>query len=193
MSVLRLEHDSSATSECRRTACGARRRSARRHFRISGERMPRELILALALVKRACATVNAELGTLDAGKAAAIAAAADEVLAGKWEGEFPLVGVADRLGHADQHEPERGAGEPRLELMGGERGEARLVHPNDDVNRGQSSNDVFPTAMHVAAVRRVSGALVPALRGCALRSRKNRRHSPTSSRSAAPTCRTPRR
>ena len=143
---------------------GAQTQRSLAHFRISGERMPRELILALALVKRACATVNAELGTLDAVKAAAIIAAADEVLAGKWEGEFPLVVWQTGSGTQTNMNLNEVLANRASELMGGERGEARLVHPNDDVNRGQSSNDVFPTAMHVAAMQALSGALVPALR-----------------------------
>ena len=143
---------------------GAQTQRSLAHFRISGERMPRELILALALVKRACATVNAELGALDAGKAAAIAAAADEVLAGKYDGEFPLVVWQTGSGTQTNMNMNEVLANRASELLGGERGEARLVHPNDDVNRGQSSNDVFPTAMHVAAVQALSGALLPALR-----------------------------
>jgi fumarate hydratase class II len=111
--------------------------------------------------------VNAQLGTLDAAKAAAIAAAADEVLAGKWEGEFPLVVWQTGSGTQTNMNLNEVLANRASELMGGERGEARLVHPNDDVNRGQSSNDVFPTAMHVAAVQALSGALLPAL--CRLR------------------------
>jgi fumarate hydratase class II len=79
------------------------------------------------------------------------------------------------------------------ELLGGVRGEARLVHPNDDVNKSQSSNDVFPTAMHVAAVQAITHRLLPAIAKLRTRWRPRRRTSPTSSRSAAPTCRTPRR
>jgi fumarate hydratase class II len=142
---------------------GAQTQRSLAYFRISGERMPRELILALALVKRACATVNAELGTLDAAKAAAIAAAADEVRAGKWDGEFPLVVWQTGSGTQTNMNLNEVLANRASELMGGVRGEARLVHPNDEVNRGQSSNDVFPTAMHVAAVQALSGALVPAL------------------------------
>ena len=82
----------------------------------------------------------------------------------------PAGGVADRLGHADQHEHERGARQPRLRAMGGERGESRKVHPNDDVNKGQSSNDVFPTAMRVAAVAAVTSICCRRCRSCATRS-----------------------
>jgi fumarate hydratase class II len=141
---------------------GAQTQRSLEHFRISGERMPREL--ALALVKRACATVNAQLGALAGAKAEAIVAAADEVLAGKWDGEFPLVVWQTGSGTQTNMNLNEVLANRASELMGGERGESRLVHPNDDVNRGQSSNDVFPTAMHVAAVQAISGALVPALR-----------------------------
>jgi fumarate hydratase class II len=129
---------------------GAQTQRSLHHFDISSERMPPELLRALALVKRSAAVVNRELGTLDAAKADAIVQAADEVLAGKHDGQFPAVAVADRFGHAEQHEHERGDREPRIAMLGGEVGEGRLVHPNDDVKRSQSSNDVFPTAMSVA-------------------------------------------
>jgi fumarate hydratase class II len=165
MRAHRIEHDSFGPIEVpAEHLWGAQTQRALAHFRISGERMPRELILALALVKRACATVNAELGTLDAAKAAAIAAAADEVRAGKWDDEFPLVVWQTGSGTQTNMNLNEVLANRASELMGGGRGAARLVHPNDEVNRGQSSNDVFPTAMHVAAVQALSGALVPALR-----------------------------
>src|ERR1035437_11177070 len=160
MKAYRIEHDTFGPIE----VPGAQTQRSLAHFRISCERMPRELIMALALVKRACATVNAELGALAAAKAEAIVAAADEVLAGKWDGEFPLVVWQTGSGTQTNMNLNEVLANRASELMGGERGESRLVHPNDDVNRGQSSNDVFPTAMHVAAVQAVSGALVPALR-----------------------------
>src|SRR5471030_801960 len=143
---------------------GAQTQRSLAHFRISGERMPRELILALALVKRACASVNAELGALDAAKTAAIVAAADEVLAGKWDGEFPLVVWQTGSGTQTNMNMNEVLANRASEIMGGQRGESRLVHPNDDVNKGQSSNDVFPTAMHVAAVPAVVDGLIPAIR-----------------------------
>jgi len=164
MTAKRIERDTFGTIEVPAARLwGAQTQRSLAHFRISGERMPRELILALALVKRACASVNAELGALPASKAEAIVAAADEVLAGKWDEEFPLVVWQTGSGTQTNMNMNEVLANRASELMGGERGEARLVHPNDDVNRGQSSNDVFPTAMHVAAVQAVSGALVPAL------------------------------
>jgi fumarate hydratase class II len=165
MDTHRIERDSFGPIEVPAAHLwGAQTQRSLEHFRISGERMPRELIQALALVKRACATVNAELGALDGAKAAAIAAAADEVLAGKWEDEFPLVVWQTGSGTQTNMNLNEVLANRASELMGGERGESRLVHPNDDVNRGQSSNDVFPTAMHVAAMQAVSGAVLPALR-----------------------------
>jgi len=165
MTAQRIERDSFGPIEVpAEHLWGAQTQRSLAHFRISGERMPRELILALALVKRACATINAELGGLAAAKADAIVAAADEVLAGKWEDEFPLVVWQTGSGTQTNMNLNEVLANRASELMGGERGEARLIHPNDDVNRGQSSNDVFPTAMHVAAVQALSGALVPALR-----------------------------
>ena len=164
MTAQRIERDAFGTIEVpAERLWGAQTQRSLAHFRISRERMPRELILALALVKRACASVNADLGTLDAAKAAAIVAAADEVLAGQWDAEFPLLVWQTGSGTQTNMNVNEVLANRASELMGGGRGELRLVHPNDDVNRGQSSNDVFPTAMHVAAVQAVSGAMVPAL------------------------------
>jgi fumarate hydratase, class II len=143
---------------------GAQTQRSLENFRISGERMPVELIRALAKVKRACATVNRDLGTLDAKKADAVAAAADEVLSGKHDGEFPLVVWQTGSGTQTNMNMNEVLGNRASELLGGERGEKRLVHPNDDVNKGQSSNDVFPTAMHVAAVEALHARVVPSVR-----------------------------
>jgi len=144
---------------------GAQTQRSLENFRISAERMPPELIRALALVKRSCARVNLELNALPADKANAIAAAADEVLAGKHDREFPLVVWQTGSGTQTNMNMNEVLANRASELLGGERGEQRLVHPNDEVNRGQSSNDVFPTAMSVAAVQALHDRLVPALRG----------------------------
>jgi fumarate hydratase class II len=143
---------------------GAQTQRSLENFRISTERMPLELIRALAKVKRACAVVNRDLKALDAKKADAITAAADEVLAGKHDDEFPLVIWQTGSGTQTNMNMNEVLANRASELLGGERGEKRLIHPNDDVNRGQSSNDVFPTAMHVAAVEALYGRLIPALR-----------------------------
>ena len=143
---------------------GAQTQRSLENFRISAERMPIELIRALAQVKRACALVNLELQALPADKANAIVAAADEVLGGKHDGEFPLVVWQTGSGTQTNMNMNEVLANRASELLGGERGEKRRVHPNDEVNRGQSSNDVFPTAMNAAALQALHDRLVPALR-----------------------------
>jgi fumarate hydratase class II len=142
---------------------GAQTERSLHHFRISTERMPAELIVALAAVKRACATVNRDLGKLDAKKAEAIVAAADEVIAGKHPLEFPLSVWQTGSGTQSNMNMNEVLANRASEILGGVRGEERLIHPNDDVNRSQSSNDIFPTAMHVAACMAVASHLIPAL------------------------------
>ena len=142
---------------------GAQTQRSLQNFDISGERQPKEIIDALALVKRASAVVNQRLGLQDAKKTDAIVAAADEVLAGRHPGEFPLVVWQTGSGTQTNMNVNEVLANRASELLGGERGEGRLVHPNDDVNRSQSSNDVFPTAMHVAAVQAVTHKLLPAV------------------------------
>ncbi len=142
---------------------GAQTQRSLQNFDISGERQPREIIRALVQVKRASARVNHALGLLKADKADAITAAADEVLAGQHDGEFPLVVWQTGSGTQTNMNVNEVLANRASELLGGTRGEGRLVHPNDDVNRSQSSNDVFPTAMHVAAVDAVTHRLLPAL------------------------------
>ena len=142
---------------------GAQTERSLHHFRISTERMPAELIVALAAVKRACATVNRDLGKLDGKKADAIIAAADEVIAGKHPLEFPLSIWQTGSGTQSNMNMNEVLANRASEILGGVRGEERLIHPNDDVNRSQSSNDIFPTAMHVAACMAVAAHLIPAL------------------------------
>ena len=140
---------------------GAQTERSLHHFDISTEKMPPELIRALALVKRSSAVVNLALGTLDARKAGAIVAAADEVLAGKHDTEFPLAVWQTGSGTQSNMNMNEVLANRASQLLGGAAGEARLVHPNDEVNRSQSSNDVFPTAMSVAAVEAVMHRLIP--------------------------------
>ena len=142
---------------------GAQTERSLRFFRISTERMPPEVVRALALVKRAAAEVNLSLGLINAAKAGAIVTAADEVLAGKLDAEFPLSVWQTGSGTQSNMNVNEVLANRASELLGGERGQKRLVHPNDDVNLGQSSNDVFPTAMHVAAVIAIHQQLLPAL------------------------------
>ena len=143
---------------------GAQTQRSLQNFRISTEKQSPELIRALATVKRAAATVNAGLGQLAADKAKAIETAADEVLAGKHDGEFPLAVWQTGSGTQTNMNLNEVLANRGSELMGGERGESRKIHPNDDVNRGQSSNDVFPTAMNVAAAVAIHKNLIPSLK-----------------------------
>ncbi|QZN97622.1 class II fumarate hydratase [Symbiopectobacterium purcellii] len=142
---------------------GAQTQRSLEHFRISEEKMPQALIFALALTKRAAAQVNNTLGLLPDDKSAAIIEAADEVLAKKHPSEFPLAIWQTGSGTQSNMNMNEVLANRASEILGGERGNARLVHPNDDVNKSQSSNDVFPTAMHVAAVIALNTHLLPEL------------------------------
>ncbi|GJH34774.1 class II fumarate hydratase [Paraburkholderia hospita] len=143
---------------------GAQTQRSLQNFKISTEKQSPELVTALAIIKRAAAEVNLALGVLDATKAKAIMAAADEIIEGKHPDEFPLAVWQTGSGTQTNMNLNEVIANRASELMGGERGEARLVHPNDDVNRGQSSNDVFPTAMHVAAAVGIVKHLQPSLK-----------------------------
>ncbi len=142
---------------------GAQTQRSLTYFHISTERMPVELVTALAAVKRACANVNKTLGKLDAKKADAIITAADEVIDGKHAGEFPLSVWQTGSGTQSNMNVNEVLANRASEILGGTRGKDRLVHPNDDVNNGQSSNDIFPTGMHVAALVAIGAHLLPAL------------------------------
>ncbi len=142
---------------------GAQTQRALAHFSISSERMPPEFLVALARVKRAAAQVHRRTGGLDHRVADAIMAAADEVIAGRHPQEFPLAvwqtGSATQT-HMNMNEV---LANRASELLGGGRGLGRLVHPNDHVNKGQSSNDVVPSALHIAALEGLQRRLLPAL------------------------------
>ncbi|MGZ5785974.1 MAG: class II fumarate hydratase [Ramlibacter sp.] len=142
---------------------GAQTQRSLQNFDISGERQPREIIRALAQIKRSSAVVNHLMGLMDDRKASAIVAAADEVLDGKHDDEFPLVVWQTGSGTQTNMNVNEVLANRASELLGGPRGEGRLIHPNDDVNKSQSSNDVFPTAMHVAAVEAIRNRLLPSL------------------------------
>ena len=160
----RLEKDSFGTIEVESDRLwGAQTQRSLAHFAISTERMPDELIHALALVKSACAGVNQELGLLPGDLAGAIMAAADEVARGDHAGEFPLSVWQTGSGTQTNMNLNEVLANRASELLGGPRGSGRLVHPNDEVNLGQSSNDIFPTAMHVAAAIGITRRLLPAL------------------------------
>jgi fumarate hydratase class II len=142
---------------------GAQTQRALEHFAIGAQPMPRALIHALGLVKRAVAEVNRELGDLPPEVADAIAQAAQEVANGALDDHFPLGVWQTGSGTQTNMNANEVIANRASELLGGERGARRRVHPNDDVNRSQSSNDVFPTAMQVAAAREIEERLRPAL------------------------------
>lgn len=142
---------------------GAQTQRSLEHFRISTEKMPVELVRALAQTKRAAAEVNRDLQLLPDDRAAAIIRAADEVLANQHADQFPLAIWQTGSGTQTNMNMNEVLANRASEILGGERGMARRVHPNDDVNKSQSSNDVFPTAMHVAAVTVLREQLIPQL------------------------------
>jgi fumarate hydratase class II len=142
---------------------GAQTQRSLHHFRIGSERFPREMIRAFGILKKACALVNRDLGLLPDDKARAIVAAADEVIDGRLDDHFPLVVWQTGSGTQTNMNVNEVIANRATELLGGTLGQ-RLVHPNDDVNRSQSSNDTFPTAMHIAAVEQLRDRLFPAVR-----------------------------
>lgn len=164
MESTRQESDSlGAIAVDARRLWGAQTQRSLEHFAISTERLPPELIQALASVKLACAQVNAELGLLPPYKAQAIMAAAQELLDGQHADEFPLSVWQTGSGTQSNMNLNEVLANRGSELLGGPRGHERLLHPNDEVNLGQSSNDVFPTAIHLAAALAIHERLLPAL------------------------------
>ncbi len=164
MSATRTERDSFGPIEVPSDRLwGAQTQRSLLHFNISSERMPREIVLALATVKAACARTNRALERLPDDRAAAIVAAAEEVQLWRHEQEFPLSVWQTGSGTQTNMNMNEVLANRASELLGGERGADRRVHPNDDVNLGQSSNDIFPTAMHVAAAIAIVRNLLPAL------------------------------
>ncbi len=164
MAANRIEKDSMGSIEVPADKLwGAQTQRSLEHFRISTEKMPTALVHALALTKRAAAQVNHDLGLLPQQRAEAIISAADEVLADKHINEFPLAIWQTGSGTQTNMNMNEVLANRASEILGGERGMSRLVHPNDDVNKSQSSNDVFPTAMHVAAVIALREHLIPQL------------------------------
>jgi fumarate hydratase class II len=142
---------------------GAQTERSRRNFRIGDESMPKPLIRALAMVKKAAALTNLELGLIDARLANAIAAAADEVIEGKLDTHFPLVVWQTGSGTQSNMNVNEVIANRASEMLGGRLGAKHPIHPNDHVNLGQSSNDTFPTAMHIAAATEIAYRMNPAL------------------------------
>ncbi len=165
MSNFRLEKDTFGPIEVPNDALwGAQTARSLKYFAISSEKIPTKVIHAIALVKKAAANVNMANGTLAKDKAAAIVQAADEVLAGKHAKDFPLSVWQTGSGTQSNMNVNEVLANRASEIMDGVRGEERKVHPNDDVNKAQSSNDVFPTAMSIAAAMEVKDVVLPAVK-----------------------------
>jgi fumarate hydratase, class II len=162
---IRIEHDTMGDIEVPDDKLwGAQTQRSLHHFHFPGETMPLDVVRAQVLVKKAAALTNMALGVLDKKKGEAIVRAADEALAGKLDEHFPLVVWQTGSGTQTNMNVNEVLANRASEILGGKRGAARLVHENDDVNKGQSSNDTFPTAMHVAAVIALHEDLKPAVR-----------------------------
>ncbi|MGN6549203.1 MAG: class II fumarate hydratase [Pararhizobium sp.] len=142
---------------------GAQSERSLSNFRIGGERMPLPLVHALGIVKKAAATVNRKLGKLDPTLADAIVTAAEEVIEGKLDDHFPLVVWQTGSGTQSNMNANEVISNRAIELLGGTMGSKKPVHPNDHVNMSQSSNDTFPTAMHIAAAMDAVNRLMPAI------------------------------
>lgn len=142
---------------------GAQTQRSLGNFKIGGETMPKPLIRAFGILKKCAALANAQLGALDADLTKAIVSAADEVIDGTLDGNFPLVVWQTGSGTQTNMNVNEVISNRAIEIMGGVMGSKKPVHPNDHVNYGQSSNDSFPTAMHIAAAEQVHHELIPAL------------------------------
>src|SRR5437016_4161355 len=143
---------------------GAQTQRSLHHFSIGDDRMPEAVIRAMAVLKKAAAQVNEQLGKLAPEKAALLVQAADEVIAGKHADEFPLYVWQTGSGTQTNMNVNEVISNRAIELAGGEMGSKQPVHPNDDVNMSQSSNDTFPTAMHIAAASETARRLLPAIK-----------------------------
>lgn len=142
---------------------GAQTARSLHHFKIGGERMPRELIRAMGILKKAAAQVNVELGLLPKEKGDLIIRAADEVIDGKLDEHFPLVIWQTGSGTQTNMNSNEVISNRAIEISGGEKGSKKPIHPNDDVNKAQSSNDTFPTAMHIATVEEIHRRFIPTI------------------------------
>lgn len=142
---------------------GAQTQRSLENFEIGQDHMPREMIRAMGVLKKSCARANKDFGLLDAEKAEVITKAADEVIEGKWDSEFPLVVWQTGSGTQSNMNSNEVIANRAGQMMGFELG-SKKIHPNDDINKGQSSNDTFPTAMHIAAGEMTAKKMLPALK-----------------------------
>ena len=142
---------------------GAQTERSRNNFKIGGDIFPREMIRALGILKRSAALVNKDLGLLDPVKTEWIIKAADEVISGKLDEHFPLVVWQTGSGTQSNMNINEVVASRATEILGKDFRVEKLIHPNDDVNKGQSSNDTFPTAMRVAFVLDIQKRLIPAI------------------------------
>jgi fumarate hydratase class II len=164
MSSVRIESDSMGQVEVASDKYwGAQTQRSLENFKIGGQRFGRPVIRAFGIVKKAAALTNEDLGKLDGAKAKLIVQAADEVIEGKLDAHFPLVVWQTGSGTQSNMNANEVISNRAIELAGGVMGSKKPIHPNDDVNRSQSSNDVFPTVMHVAVALEVKERLVPAV------------------------------
>src|SRR5438128_818195 len=162
--AMRIESDSMGQIEVPANVYwGAQTQRSLIHFAIGPDVMPPELIRAFGILKKACALVNQDLGKLPADKAALIVRAADDVIAGRLNDQFPLRIWQTGSGTQTNMNVNEVISNRAIELAGGKMGSKKPIHPNDDVNMSQSSNDTFPAAMHIAAAERVKNALIPAI------------------------------
>lgn len=146
---------------------GAQTQRSKENFTIGGQKIPQEVIYAYALIKKAAACVNEELGKLEKEKKEAIVQACEEILEGKFDGHFPLVVWQTGSGTQTNMNVNEVVANRASEILGGELGKKDPIHPNDHVNMSQSSNDTFPTAMHIAAVLKIEKTLIPSLKALA--------------------------
>ncbi len=142
---------------------GAQTERSLHHFHIGNDRFPREMIRALGILKKSAAIVNAELSLLSEDKKKLIVQAADEVISGKLDEHFPLSVWQTGSGTQTNMNSNEVISNRAIEIAGGVKGSKKPIHPNDDVNKAQSSNDTFPTAMHIAAAEQLNQKLIPAL------------------------------
>src|ERR1700746_856757 len=163
--AMRIESDSMGKIEVPSNVYwGAQTQRSLLHFNIGRDTMPPELIRAFGVLKKACALVNQDLGKLSAEKATLIVQAADQVIAGKLNDQFPLRIWQTGSGTQTNMNVNEVISNRAIEIAGGKLGSKKPIHPNDDVHMSQTSNDTFPAAMHIAAAERVKNALIPAIR-----------------------------